>query len=59
MTRVSKAGTECWWPRRSAVRGHLLEMSGDPAASGYDTAARYVTNVAEKRYLSRQGRRRR
>jgi RNA polymerase sigma factor (sigma-70 family) len=45
--------------RFHAVRGHLLEMSGDPAAaaSAYDTAARYATNAAEKRYLSRQGRR--
>jgi predicted RNA polymerase sigma factor len=45
--------------RYHAVRGHLLEMSGDPvaAASAYDTAARYATNAAEKRYLSQQGRR--
>jgi RNA polymerase sigma factor (sigma-70 family) len=45
--------------RFHAVRAHLLEMSGDPAAaaSAYDTAARYATNAAEKRYLSRQGRR--
>ena len=47
--------------RFHAVRGHLLEMSGDSAAaaSAYETAARYATNAAEKRYLSRQGRRRR
>jgi hypothetical protein len=34
-------------------------MSGDPAAaaSAYDTAARYATNAAERRYLSREGRR--
>jgi RNA polymerase sigma factor (sigma-70 family) len=45
--------------RFHAVRGHLLEMSGDPAAAAtaYDTAARYATNAAEKRYLSLQGRR--
>jgi predicted RNA polymerase sigma factor len=45
--------------RFHAVRGHLLEMSGDPAAAAaaYDAAARYATNAAEKRYLSRQGRR--
>jgi RNA polymerase sigma factor (sigma-70 family) len=45
--------------RFHAVRGHLLEMSGDPvaAASAYDLAARYATNVAEQRYLGRQGRR--
>jgi predicted RNA polymerase sigma factor len=45
--------------RFHAVRGHLLEMSGDraAAASAYETAARYATNAAEKRYLSRQGRR--
>jgi RNA polymerase sigma factor (sigma-70 family) len=45
--------------RFHAVRGHLLEMSGDPAAAGdaYRTAARYATNAAEKRYLDRQGRR--
>ncbi len=42
-----------------AVRGHLLEMSGDPAAAAaaYDTAAKYATNSAEKRYLSQQRRR--
>jgi RNA polymerase sigma factor (sigma-70 family) len=44
--------------RFHAVRAHLLEMSGDPAAAAaYDAAARYATNAAEKRYLSRQGRR--
>jgi RNA polymerase sigma factor (sigma-70 family) len=45
--------------RFHAVRGHLLEMAGDPAAAGdaYRTAARYATNAAEKRYLDRQGRR--
>jgi RNA polymerase sigma factor (sigma-70 family) len=45
--------------RFHAVRGHLLEMSGDPAAAAdsYRTAARYATNAAEKRYLDRQGRR--
>jgi RNA polymerase sigma factor (sigma-70 family) len=45
--------------RLHAVRGHLLEMSGDPAAAAaaYDTAARYATNAAERRYLSLQGRR--
>jgi predicted RNA polymerase sigma factor len=45
--------------RFHAVRGHLLEMSGDPAAAAdaYRLAARYATNTAEKRYLDRQGRR--
>jgi len=45
--------------RFHAVRGHLLEMSGDPAAaaSAYRVAARYATNTAEKRYLDRQSRR--
>ena len=45
--------------RFHAVRGHLLEMSGDPAAAGsaYDLAARYATNAAEQRYLNRQSRR--
>jgi len=45
--------------RFHAVRGHLLEMSGDSAAaaSAYDLAARYATNTAEKRYLDRQSRR--
>jgi len=44
--------------RFHAVRGHLLEMSGDPAAaaSAYALAARYVTNTAEKRYLDRLSR---
>jgi RNA polymerase sigma factor (sigma-70 family) len=41
--------------RFHAVRGHLLEMSGDPAAAAdaYRTAARYATNAAEKRHLGR------
>jgi RNA polymerase sigma factor (sigma-70 family) len=45
--------------RFHAVRGHLLEMSGDTAgaAAAYDLAARYVTNAAEKRYLNGQRRR--
>ena len=45
--------------RFHAVRGHLLDMSGDQAAaaSAYDMAARYATNTAEKRYLDRQSRR--
>jgi len=45
--------------RFHAVRGHLLEMSGDPAAAAdaYRTAGRYATNAAEKRYLGRQARR--
>jgi RNA polymerase sigma factor (sigma-70 family) len=42
--------------RFHAVRGHLLEMAGDSAAAraAYDTAARYATNTAEKRYLCRK-----
>ena len=42
--------------RFHAVRGHLLEMSGDPAAAAdaYRMAARYATNTAEKRYLDRK-----
>ena len=42
--------------RFHAVRGHLLEMSGDTAAAiaAYDTAASYATNAAERRYLIRQ-----
>jgi RNA polymerase sigma factor (sigma-70 family) len=45
--------------RLHAVRGHLLEMSGDldAAAAAYELAARYATNVPEKRYLERQRRR--
>ena len=45
--------------RFHAVRGHLLEMAGDPAAaaSAYAAAARYATNAAEKRYLDRLSRR--
>jgi RNA polymerase sigma factor (sigma-70 family) len=40
--------------RFHAVRAHLLQMAGDEDAAGtaYATAARYATNVAEKRYLS-------
>jgi RNA polymerase sigma factor (sigma-70 family) len=42
--------------RFHAVRGHLLELAGDPAAAAvaYDLAARYAVNVAEKRYLLRK-----
>jgi RNA polymerase sigma factor (sigma-70 family) len=42
-----------------AVRGHLLEMSGDPVQAGeaYRMAARYAANTAEKRYLDGQSRR--
>jgi predicted RNA polymerase sigma factor len=42
--------------RFHAVRGHLLEMAGDPAAAAaaYALAARYATNIAEKRYLGRK-----
>ena len=45
--------------RFHAVRGHLLEMSGDPAAAAdaYRLAATYATNTAEKRYLDRESRR--
>ena len=39
--------------RFHAVRGHLHEMAGDTAAAAgdYRTAARYATNVPERRYL--------
>jgi len=42
--------------RFHAVRGHLHEMAGDPAAAAaaYRTAAVYATNVPEKRYLERK-----
>ncbi len=45
--------------RFHAVRGHLLDMSGDHAAAltAYRTAARYATNAAEKRYLDLLSRR--
>jgi predicted RNA polymerase sigma factor len=39
--------------RLHAVRGHLLELAGDPAGArtAYRTAAQYATNVPERRYL--------
>ena len=42
--------------RFHAVRGHLLEMAGDmtTAAADYRTAARYATNIPERRYLERR-----
>ncbi|HEX4396262.1 MAG TPA: sigma-70 family RNA polymerase sigma factor [Trebonia sp.] len=42
--------------RYHAVRGHLHEMSGDitAAAEDYRTAARYATNIPERRYLERR-----
>ncbi|MCW2936840.1 MAG: putative polymerase, sigma-24 subunit, subfamily [Actinomycetia bacterium] len=42
--------------RMHAVRGHLLEMAGDTAAAAeeFRTAARYATNIPERRYLERK-----
>jgi predicted RNA polymerase sigma factor len=42
--------------RLEAVRGHLLELAGDPAAAreSYRRAARMTTSVAEQRYLALQ-----
>ena len=42
--------------RLEAVRGHLLEMAGDPAAArvSYQRAARMTTSVPEQRYLALQ-----
>ena len=42
--------------RYHAVRGHLHEMAGDitAAAAEYRTAARYATNIPERRYLERR-----
>ena len=42
--------------RYHAVRGHLHEMAGDitTAAEDYRTAARYATNIPERRYLERR-----
>jgi RNA polymerase sigma factor (sigma-70 family) len=39
--------------RFHAVRGHLLEMAGDPAAAraAYQTAARRATSLPQQRYL--------
>jgi predicted RNA polymerase sigma factor len=39
--------------RVEAVRAHLLEMAGDPAAAraSYLTAARRTTSLPEQRYL--------
>jgi RNA polymerase sigma factor (sigma-70 family) len=39
--------------RMYAVRGHLLEMAGNTAAAALDfqAAARYATNIPERRYL--------
>ncbi|HMD92662.1 MAG TPA: DUF6596 domain-containing protein, partial [Trebonia sp.] len=42
--------------RFHAVRGHLHELAGDPAAAAaaYRTAAALATNIPEKRYLERK-----
>ena len=42
--------------RYHAVRGHLHEMAGDreTAAEDYRTAAKYASNIPEKRYLERK-----
>ena len=42
--------------RFHAVRGHLFEMAGDPAAAleAYRTAARVATNLQQQRYLNQQ-----
>jgi len=44
--------------RMHAVRGHLLEMAGDTAAAAeaFRAAARYATNLPERRYLDRKAR---
>jgi len=50
------AGPLGWHHRYHAVRGHLHEMAGDreTAAEDYRTAAKYASNIAEKRYLERK-----
>jgi predicted RNA polymerase sigma factor len=42
--------------RVAAVRGHLLELAGDPAgaAAAYDRAARLTTSLPERQYLGRR-----
>jgi RNA polymerase sigma factor (sigma-70 family) len=42
--------------RFHAVRGHLLEMAGDPAGAleAYQAAARAATNLQQQRYLQQQ-----
>jgi RNA polymerase sigma factor (sigma-70 family) len=42
--------------RWHAVRGHFHEMADDPAAAAedYRAAARYATNIQERRYLERK-----
>jgi predicted RNA polymerase sigma factor/pimeloyl-ACP methyl ester carboxylesterase len=37
--------------RLPAVRAHLLEMAGEPAAAAYRDAARRTTSLPERRYL--------
>jgi RNA polymerase sigma factor (sigma-70 family) len=52
----SVAGSLARSHRMHAVRGHLLEMAGDTAAAVDDfrAAARYATNIPERRYLERK-----
>jgi len=54
----SVAGSLARNHRLHAVRGHLAEMTGDTAAAAeaFRTAARYATNVPERRYLERKAR---
>ena len=42
--------------RVAAVRGHLLELAGDPAAAAvaYEAAARLTTSLPERQYLQRR-----
>jgi predicted RNA polymerase sigma factor len=42
--------------RLHAVRGHLLEMAGDPSAAleAYRAAARVATSLQQQRYLNQQ-----
>jgi predicted RNA polymerase sigma factor len=44
--------------RLYAMRGHLLEMDGSPAAAGaaFEEAARRTASAPEKRYLLRRAR---
>jgi predicted RNA polymerase sigma factor len=45
--------------RLSAVRAHLLELSGDRAAAraAFEAAARQATNLIQQRYLHTRARR--
>jgi RNA polymerase sigma factor (sigma-70 family) len=56
LAEVERDGRLAGGHRVAAVRGHLLELAGDPARAGeaYERAATLTTSLAEREYLQRR-----